>query len=89
MIILVSKFAFTFNLCRYVMELNAQIVTAREDHACANARNLRRGARFGRAGLDSDVTFDMLTEELWLCVGGVLENVSRDKDNRTRWGCTS
>jgi len=32
----------------------------------------------------ANVTFDMLSEELRLCVGGVLANVSTDDRNRTR-----
>ena len=52
-----------------LMELNAEIVIAREDRA------LKRRP---------DVSFEMLSEELRLCVGGVLENISKDKDNRTR-----
>jgi len=52
------------------MGLNTAIGTARND----------RAAGFNKA----NVTFDMLSEELRLCVGGVLANVSTDNDNRTR-----
>ena len=65
---------------KQLAELNALIVTAREDRESLRRRRCPRDGR----GFDSDVTFDMLSTELQLCVGGVLANISKDKDNRTR-----